>query len=222
MMGNRLNSARRHRHPLQSLQLGNQAGSSSQQTAPPPPPPPVSYQPTTHSYDYVNFGLPLYDGTTQQYRLNHGIQWRPTTPATLILAMNNMNVIKVGLLPSDVTSLNSIMFEMRRALPTHLRQTLDMEYITHNTLIFMQVDDQTNIQILRGDYIIMQPASILARWPTRELEVVTLCVRIVGLQRCCGLLTAKLHVDSMMIVDEDFDEGFEDFEDNSENIVTIL
>ena len=68
----------------------------------------------------------------------------------------------------------------------------------------------------------MQPASILARWPTRELEVVTLRVRIVGLQRCCGLLTAKLHVDSMMIVDEDFDEGFEDFEDNSENIVTIL
>ena len=79
----------------------------------------------------------------------------------------------------------------------------------------MKIDDQTIVQLIRDEYICMVPTSILTRWPTSSLNVLTLKVTIGGLRRCCGRLEPTFHVKSMMIEDESMDEGFSD-------ILTIL
>ena len=171
----------------------------------PPPSPPSSYMPTSFNYVYNNFGLHVFDGAIQHFRLERGVLWKPTTPTTLILAMNTMNLIKVGLPPQDVSLLNSVMFEMRRALPHRLRDH-ELEYVTHNSLIFMQFDDATNVQVLQGEYIIMQPPSILHQWSTCCVKAVSLRASIVGLKKCCDKFSPKIHVDSIMVENGDGDD----------------
>ena len=172
-----------------------------------PPPPPPNYLPSPTEYNYLNFGLPIYDGTTQQYRLRNSVTWKPfLSPTTLILSMNNMFLIKVGLPPSEVNTLNSTMYEMRRALPLTTYENSDVEYVTHNTIIFMSVDDSTSVQVLRGGYIMMRPAAVLTRWPNSEVRTLDIRLSILGLKRCCGKFSAILHVDSIMVEEEE-DEG---------------
>ena len=207
---NNNNNNKRYR-PANSPMNTLDRSSSSPPRRPLPPP---NYTPTGYEYNYVNFGLPHYEGNQQYYNLINGVTWLPNTPATLILAMNNLHLLKVGLAPQEAKTINSIMFEMHRAMSSHLHN-VEVDYLTHNSLIYMKVDDQTNIQLIRGDYICMAPTSVLTRWPTSSLSVLTLKVTIGGLRRCCGRLEPILHVKSMMIEDESRDEGFSD-------IITIL
>ena len=82
----------------------------------------------------------------------------------------------------------------------------------------MKIDNQTNVQLLRDEYISMAPTSILERWPTCCLKAVALNVSICGFRRCCGNLELTFHVKSMMIEDVDsYDEGY-----SSGNIMAIL
>ena len=176
-----------------------------------PQSPPANYMPTTFSYNFVNFGLPVHDGAIQHFRLQEGCKWRPTMPATLIISMNSMNLIKVGLPPHEANVLNSITYEMRRALPLGHRGEDDLDYVTHNSLIFMQVDDETNVQLLRnGTHIVMQPAAVLTRWTTRDIDVRELKASIVGLKKCCGKFTPKLHVDSVLVAENDYEVNCHD------------
>lgn len=184
--------------------------STSSSVSPPSPPhrpiPPANYTPTNYEYKFFNFGLPHYEGNTQYYNLINGVTWLPNTPTTLILAMNNLHLLRVGLSPLEVKTINSIMFEIHRAMSSHL-QSIEVEYLTHNSILFMKIDDQTSVQLLRDDYICMAPVSILTRWPTSSLNAVTLKVTIGGLRRCCGRLEPIFHVKSMMLEDESRDWG---------------
>ena len=90
---------------------------------PPHPLHPDYYTPTGYEYNFRNFGLPHYEGNYQHYYLINGVTWLPNVPATVILAMNNLHVIKVGLEQQEVMKINSIMFEMHRALSPHQYNT---------------------------------------------------------------------------------------------------
>ena len=164
---------------------------------------------TSFEYNYINFGLPTHDGEIQHFRLQQGVIWKMSTPATLIIAMNSMNLIKVGLPPQEVNVLNSIMFEMWCALPVHHRST-DLNYVTHNSLIFMQVGDATNVQVSRRDTdsIVMQPPAIITHWSTCSIKAISLKVSIVGLKKCCAMFSPKVHVTTIMVEDDDGDNGF--------------
>ena len=84
--------------------------------------------------------------------------------------------------------------------------------------MYMKINDRTNIQLIRDEYICMAPTSILTRWPTSSLNVVSLCVTICGFRRCCGRMELTFHVKSMLIEDCDsYDEGY-----SSGDIMTIL
>ena len=198
------------------------ASSSSQQQQRPPTPqpspqsPPANYHATGYEYNFANFGLPHYSGHYQYYKLIDPIEWTPkSTPATLILAMNNLNVIKVGLAPDDNIHINSIAYEMHRAM-SPLQQSIDIDYLTHNSLLYMRIDERTNVQLLRDEYVCMAPTACLSRWPTSTLKAVSMRVYIDGFRRCCGRLEMTFNVKSMMIEDcDNYDEGYGD-------IITLL
>ena len=154
--------------------------SSSLPSPPSHPLPPSNYTPTGYEYNFTNFGLAHYVGNYQYYTLMNCVTWLPELPTTLILAMNNFHVLKVGLNPPEVSIINSIIYEMHRAMPS-CHHSIDIEYLTHNSIIFMKLDDQTNVQLIRGDAICMTPTSILTRWPTSVLKATTLQVNIFGL-----------------------------------------
>ena len=180
------------------------------------PPPPASYQPTGYEYNFANFCLPHYDGNYQYYKLIDPIEWTPKSPTTLILAMNNLNVIKVGLAPEENIHVNSIAYEMHRAM-SPLQQSYEIECLTHNSLLYMKIDERTNVQLLRDEYVCMAPTACLTRWPTSTLNAVTMRVYIDGFRRCCGRLELTFRVKAMVIEDCDsYDEGY------SGNIITLL
>ena len=73
----------------------------------------------------------------------------------------------------------------------------------------MQVDDETNVQVIRnGRNIVMQPAAILTRWTTRDVHASELKVSIVGLKKCCGKFSPKIHVDSVMVAEDDYEVDY--------------
>ena len=186
---------------------------------PPPPPiyplPPTDYTPTIYEYQFVNFGLPHYEGNRQYYNLLNEVTWIPILPATLILAMDNLHVMKVGLEPIDVKALNSIVHDMHRAMsPTHYNT--EVEYFTHNSIIYIKIDDRTSVQLIRGEYVYMAPASILSQWTNSSLKATKIHVTIRGFRRCCGRLETTFHAKSIMVDDTDsYDEGYN-------NIMTII
>ena len=121
----------------QMERLGKTPNSSSpRQRSPASPPhrplPPPNYTPTGYDYNFTNFGLPHYDGNHQYFNLINGVTWIPNTPTTLILAMNNLHVLRVGLAPIEAKTINSILFEMHRAMSSH-HQSIEVEYLTHNS-----------------------------------------------------------------------------------------
>ena len=198
--------------PTYSQVVRSTSSSSSQAPSTPTPqpsPPPTNYTPTGYEYDYVNFGLPHYDANYQYYNLIKPIDWLPKTPTTLILAMNNFHVLKVGLQLDEVNHLNSIIYEMHRAMSKHHYENIDVEYLTHNSLMYMKINDRTSIRLINNEYMYMAPTSVLTRWPTGSLNVVALCVTICGFRRCCGRMELTFHVKSMLIEDRDsYDEGY--------------
>ena len=178
--------------------------------------PPTNYTPTGYEYSFVNFGLPYIEGKNQYYKLNNGVLWLPNTPTTLMLAMDNLNVIRVGLGAREVMTLNSIMYEMHSELPPHL-QSIEVEYLTHNSIIYMKVDDQTSVRLLEDDYVYISTASVLTRWHSNSIKAVTLQVRIDGFRRCCDRFKATFHVKSVMIEDEMAHDNTDD-----RNLINIL
>ena len=143
------------------------------------PPPPTNYTPSGYRYHFTNFGLPVLTDHHEYYELTSGITWEPHTPTNLILSMNNTNLIKVGLEPGDAKTLNNIMFDMQRALPLR-HQSIELEFLTHNSLLFMQITDQTNVQLVKGDYIYFTSPSMVQRWRTRSMNAESLKVSIDG------------------------------------------
>ena len=98
-----------------------------------------------------------------------------------------------------------------------LQQSYEIEHLTHNSLLYMKIDDRTNIQLLRDEYVCMAPTACITRWPTSSLKAVSMHVKIDGVRRCCGRLELTFHVKSMMIEDCDsYDEGY------SGDIITLL
>ena len=179
---------------------------SSRSTHPTCPPPPTSYSPSGQAYIFTNFGLPVStDHHHEYYELTEGITFYPHTPTDLILSMNNINLIKVGLEPSDVIALNSVMFDMHRALPQQL-QSIELDYLTHNSLLFLQMTDETNVRLLQGDYIYFAPTAVVQRWRTRSMNALSLKVSIDGLKRCCGRFKLILRVKTMMVEDDEYED----------------
>ena len=120
--------------------------------------------------------------------------------------MNNFHVLKVGLQLDEIKHINSIIYEMHRRMSNH---SIDVEYLTHNSLMYMKINDRTNIQLIRDEYICMAPTSILTRLSTSSLNVVSLCVTICGFRRCSGRMELTFHLKSMLIEDCDsYDEGY--------------
>ena len=208
------NSSYKEASSLSPSSSSSQQQLSKPKTPPqPPPPPPANYRPTGYEYNFVNFGLPHYVGNYQYYTLIDPIDWMPQSPSTLILTMTNFHVIKVGLAPNENSHINSIAYEMHRAM-SPLQQGIDIDYVTHNSLLYMKIDERTNVQLLRDQYVTMQPTACLTRWPTSTLKAVSMRVKIEGFRRCCGRLELTFHVKSLMIEDCD-DEGYSD-------IITLL
>ena len=107
---------------LEELDRQTSSSSPPQPSTPTPPEPlqPANYTPTGYAYNFTNFGLPYYEDHYQYFNLtNGGIDWRPSSPTTLILSMQNCHVLKVGLQPSEVKTLNSIKYEMHRAMSAY-------------------------------------------------------------------------------------------------------
>ena len=198
--------------PTYSQVIRNKRNSSSQTTPSPPTPtptplPPANYTPTGYDFNFVNFGLPHYEGNYQYYNLINPIVW---SPKTLILAMNNLHVLKVGLQYEEINHINSVVYEMHRAMPS-VHYKLDLKYLTHNSLIYMKIGEGTNVQLIQDEYICMAPTSILNHWPTSSLKTKAMQVSITGFRRCCGALEPTFHMKSMMIEECDsYDEGYSD------------
>ena len=202
--------------------MNNNNNNSKEQpspTTPPPPPcpPPTNYSPSGRSYNFRNFGLPAFRDHHEYYELTNGIEWQPHTPTDLILSMNDINLIKVGLEPGDVATLNSVMYDMQRILPQRL-QSIELDYLTHNSIMFLQLTGETNVRLLQGAYILFASTAVLQRWRTRSMNALSLKVPIDGLQRCCGQFKLLLRVKSMMVEDDEYD----DHDDEDEDTVTNL
>ena len=179
----------------------------SQVTRRPSQPPPENYRSTSFEYNYSNNGLPYFDGPMQHFKLQKEIVWKTSTPATLIMAMKSLTLIRVGLPNNEVDMLNSVMFEMYQAFPLYRRRhDDDLDYVTDKSLIFLTVDEETNVQVLHsGGYVVMQPPAILTRWNTCHVKAEEMKLSIQGLKRCCNQFAPIIHIDSIMVEDEDND-----------------
>ena len=168
--------------------------------------PPLTYNPTSFEYVYRNYGLPIYSGdergmNCQHFNLVTPIKWTILTPANLWLLPDSVTLIKDYTPIRHCDTLNSVLYEMRRALTCHhVTSSESMGYIHQRSQLKLYIDDWTSVRVYKNHQIQMQPAAIFTRWMTCQLHVIDIRCSIIGLQKDSdGVFSLTIHVDTIMV-----------------------
>ena len=191
---------------------------------------PAYYSPTPYHFIFNNVGIPTRYGHKCFFNLNKPLLFCITTPTMLIATIKTNTLLKVGLDFTMQNDINSALYDMRqRLLPEH--SSIDIEYITHNSLLYFKVDIDTMIWTIKDDnYITAQELTYLNNLKTAAINVSSVNILLHGFERCCHELKPMFKIQNVMIIDDGGDGDGEpntvmtlpsvdlDDESNKENI----